>query len=194
VHPVQILGVNDGIMQVSAPAAPHEPWTPGAHNRSYVTLAWSDEGGTLALSCQIVAHDDACWSLRVISTGDFVQRRKHLRVPSDGIANLMDGSLDRIVTGRLTDISEAGMRVVFEEYIPNPAKHVTQWAVRIDGTVLVIVAGLIWASRTGPIEYTAGYEFLEMHDALLSRLRAHIMSQLVKHGPMPDTRDLPSAI
>jgi hypothetical protein len=24
-----------------------------------------------------------------------------------------------------------------------------------------------------------------MHDALLTRLRAHIMAQLVKHGPLP---------
>lgn len=191
-HVVKILGTHDGVMTISAPREPHQPWTPGALETTQVTLGWSDAGGTLALSCQIVSHDPARWDLRVVSTGDFVQRRKHLRVPTNGTANLMDGTLDKIVAARITDLSEAGMRCVFSDYIPNPAQPLTRWAVRLDGAVLVIVANLVWAARSGPIDYVAGYEFLEVHDALLSRLRAHIMAQLVKHGPMPDTRDHPS--
>jgi hypothetical protein len=115
-----------------------------------------------------------------------VQRRRHLRVPSDGVANLMDGGLGKVVTAHLYDISESGMKCKFTDYVPNPNTLVTRWALRIDGTVLVVVAKLAWSGRVGPVEYNAGYEFLEVHDALLSRLRAHIMSQLAKHGPLAE--------
>jgi hypothetical protein len=186
VHPVQILGQTDGIMEISAPREPHPTWVRAPHDMTEVTLGWSDAGGTLALSCQVVSDDANSWTLRVVGTGDFLQRRRHLRVPSDGVANLMDGELGKVVTAHLYDISESGMKCSFIDYIPNPSTPVTRWALRIDGTVLVVVAKLVWSGRVGPVEYNAGYEFLEVHDALLSRLRAHIMTQLAKHGPLAD--------
>lgn len=190
-HPVEIASVHDGVMEITAPRGPHQPASRGKHERSEVTLVWSGDGGTLGLSCQVVDFNNERWSLRVTSTGNFVQRRRFLRVYSNCVANLMDGQVDRMVTGKVLDISEGGMKVEFAGYVPNPNQPINRWAIRVDGTALVIVAKMSWANRVGPLDFHAGFEFLEVHDSTLTHLRAHIMSQLVQHGPMPDTRDEP---
>jgi hypothetical protein len=188
VHPVKILRQNDGVIVVSAPTEPHRAWIKRPAATETITLGWTDGGGTLVLNCMAMPETDGenGWTLRIISTSDFMQRRRHLRVSTDATVHLMDGDLDHVKMGSVLDISESGMRCSFENFIPEDRSNPFQWALKLDDTALIVLSVMRWSGRVSPIEVQAGFEFIDPYDSLLTRLRGYVMMQLDARGPIVD--------
>jgi len=85
-----------------------------------------------------------------------MQRRRHLRVGTDATVKLMDGNVDRIIEGKVLDISESGMKVSFEGFIPEKSVTPFQFALKLDDTVLVVLAQMHWVGRVNPVEMQCG--------------------------------------
>lgn len=189
VHPVKIVKQGDGVIVVSTPTEPHRAWIKRPSPTEVVTLGWTDGGGTLVLNCMSLpaTEGEGGWTLRIISTSDFMQRRRHLRVSTDNATvKLMDGDLTNIKTGRVLDISESGMRCSFENFIPEERLNPFQWALQLGDTVLVVHSVMRWSGRVSPIEVQAGFEFIDPYDSLLTLLRSYVMAQLDARGPLVD--------
>lgn len=181
VHPVAIKHHEDGTLIISAPEEPHSDGEVARPDpKVLIALGWTDQDGSTVLHCRVLpeAHIKDSWALQVVSTSDFVQRRKFRRVATDAVAQLMDGYNDKIIPVKLTDISEGGMKCRFLDYVPQDRGMPQRFALRVDGTVLVVLAQMRWSGRVTPVEIHAGFEFLDLHESEQARIRAHVMKQL----------------
>lgn len=181
VHPVNIVGQRDGIIIISRPSEPHPEWVKFPDRSSTVAVGWSDEDGTLGFFCNALGETkEGNWALQIVSANDFAQRRRHVRVRTDATVHLMDVSLLRPVEMKLIDISESGMKCELVEFIPEKRILPYQFALKLEGATLLLLAELRWSSRINPIVFHAAFEFIEIHEDSLRRLRAHVMQQLAR--------------
>lgn len=181
VHPVEIVSQHDGVVVVTRPGEPHADWVRFPDQSSMVALGWSDDEGTMGLFCNALGEtEEGHWAFRVVSANQFAQRRRHVRVKTEANAQMLDTSLIRPVDMKLIDISESGMKCELVEFVPEQRVMPYQFAVRLEGSTLLLLAELRWSAKINPITYHAAFEFIEVHDDSLRRLRAHIMQQLAR--------------
>jgi len=184
VHSVRILQNEDGVMKITAPGEPHAELVRRPDGNGLVTLGWTDDEGTTVLQCRVSSelHMRDVWSLEIVTSMDFSQRRKHRRVASNALAHLMDVRSEQVVPLRIIDMSEGGMRCSFTDFVPDDRGMPLRFVIRVDGTVLVLLANVRWVDRVNPVEVHIGFEFHSMHESLQTRLRAHVMHRLDNNG------------
>lgn len=182
VHPVRVVSHDDGVMVVSAPMAPHEEWVKRPTDSTMVALGWTDDEGSTVLECRVIPEhhlrEGDTWALEVVSASNFVQRRKHRRVRTDAKGHLLDEFGNEPVAVEVLDISEGGMKLSFTDFVPTQRDTPMRFALQVDGAVLIVLASLRWSGRVSPVEVHAGFEFDAMHEALETRVRAHVIKQL----------------
>jgi hypothetical protein len=188
VHPVHILSQTRDQVVITAPSDPHPEWIRQPEPNTVLTLGWTDAGGTLVLDCTIPSDGVGVteWALDIVNKQGFLQRRRFIRVSADALFKLTDGDSQRIISGSVLDISEIGMRCLFEDCALPMHSQLHQFALQLENTVLPVTCELRWAGRTGPLETQAGFEFIDTSDSVRARLRAYVMLQLDRRGPLEE--------
>lgn len=184
VHPVEIQRHEGNEIAITAPREPHKTWAPNPGFGAEVTLGWSDAGGSFALACRVSQKTlpklGGTWTLEAIGKGDFVQRRRHIRVATWAPVQLLDHRHDQTVAGTVVDLSESGMRCMFNAWVFDGEDDPFRLTLRLDGALLVVVAKPLWSGQVGAEQVHIGFEFVDLHHSQAARLRSHVQRQILQ--------------